>query len=57
MVLGDDDKMIRRAGKNIPWLTVLSYNRLSAHAMFYGKNVVLTESAVNSLNEFFGKKK
>jgi large subunit ribosomal protein L4 len=53
LVLGGDDAMIKRAGRNIPWLSMLSYNRLRAHDLFYGGKLVLTESAVNQLNEFY----
>jgi len=54
IVLKDDDKMIRRAGRNLPNVRFLSYNRLSAHTLFYGKNVVLMEGAASKLNEFYG---
>ncbi len=54
LILGDDDAMIKRAGRNIPWLRYLSYNRLRAHDLFYGQRIVLTESAAQKLNEFYG---
>jgi large subunit ribosomal protein L4 len=54
LILGDDDAMIKRAGRNIPWLSYLSYNRLRAHDLFYGQKVVVTESAAQKLNEFYG---
>jgi large subunit ribosomal protein L4 len=54
LVLGDDDAMIKRAGRNIPWASHLSYNRLRAHDLFYGKKIVLTESAAQRLNDFYG---
>ncbi len=53
LILKDDDKMLRRAGSNIPWLKFLTYNRLSAHTLFYGKNVVILETAVGNLNDFY----
>ncbi len=56
LVLKDDDKMLRRAGKNIPWLSVLTYDKLSAHTLFYGKKIVFLESAVKKLNDFYGDK-
>ena len=56
LVLKDDDKMLRRAGKNIPWLRMLTYDKLSAHALFYGKKIVLLESAVKKLNDFYSDK-
>jgi large subunit ribosomal protein L4 len=54
LILGDDDPMIKRAGRNIPWLSSLSYNRLRAHDLFYGRKIVVTESAAKKLNEFYG---
>ena len=54
LILGDDDAMVKRAGRNIPWLSYLSYNRLRAHDLFYGQKVVLTESAAQKLNGFYG---
>ncbi|OQY35203.1 MAG: 50S ribosomal protein L4 [Spirochaetaceae bacterium 4572_59] len=54
VVLKDDDKLIRRAGRNLPNVRFLSYNRLSAHTLFYGKNVVVMEGAASKLNEFYG---
>jgi large subunit ribosomal protein L4 len=53
VVLKDDDSMIRRAGRNIPALSFLSYNRLRAHDLFYGRRVIVLESAANRLKDFF----
>lgn len=54
LILGSEDAQIKRAGRNIPWLTFLSYNRLRAHDLFYGRNVLLLETAASKLNEFYG---
>jgi large subunit ribosomal protein L4 len=54
IVLKDDDAMIKRAGANIPWLSFLSYNRLRAHDLFYGRRVLMLESAAKNLNAFYG---
>jgi len=53
VVLGNDDAMVKRAGKNIPWVKFLSANRLRAHDLFYGKNILILESAAKSLNEIY----
>lgn len=53
-ILKDDDTMIRRAGRNIPYLSLLSYNRLSAHTLFYGRKIIMLESAVKNLSAFYG---
>lgn len=56
IVLKDDDQMLRRAGRNIPWLHFQSYNRLSAHNLFYGRCVIILETAASKLGEFYGRK-
>ncbi len=53
VILKDDDAMIKRAGRNLPWVSFLSYNRLRAHDLFYGKNVLALETAALELNNFF----
>ena len=55
IILKDDDQMVRRAGRNIPGLSILSYNRLNAHDLFYGKKIVVLETAAGNLNDFYGK--
>jgi len=54
LIMADDDAMIKRAGRNIAWMTFLSYSRLRAHDLFYGQRVVMTESAAKKINEFYG---
>ena len=54
LVLKDDDPMLKRAAANIPWLSYLSYNRLRAHDLFYGRQVLMLETAAKNLNEFYG---
>lgn len=56
LVLKDDDPMIKRAASNIPWLSYLSYNRLRAHDLFYGRQVLMLETAAKNLNDFYGPK-
>lgn len=56
LVLKDDDPMIKRAGRNLPWLSFLSYNRLRAHDLFYGRKVIVLASAARQLNEFYADK-
>ena len=53
LVLKDDDAMLKRAGKNIPTLSFLTYNRLRAHDLFYGRKVLVLESAAKNLSSFY----
>ncbi len=53
IVLKDDDAMIKRAGRNIPTLSFLSYNRLRAHDLFYGRKILMLESAAKNLSDFY----
>jgi large subunit ribosomal protein L4 len=54
IILHKDDAMLKRAGKNLPNLTFLKYDRLRAHDLFYGKRLLILETAVLKLNEFYG---
>lgn len=53
LILKDDDAKIKQAGRNIPTLSFLSYNRLEAHDLFYGRKIIALESAVKSLSDFY----
>ncbi|HVO38113.1 MAG TPA: 50S ribosomal protein L4 [Spirochaetia bacterium] len=54
VVLKDDDAMIRRAGRNVPWLSFLSFNRLAAKDLFYCQKLLVLETAATKLNDFYG---
>ncbi len=47
-------RKIKQAGRSIPWLSFLSHCRLRAHDLFYGRSIIMTESAAKKLNEFYG---
>ena len=55
LILKDDDKKIKQAARNIQNLYFLSYNRLRAHDLFYGRKVIVLESAAKNLSEFYNK--
>ncbi len=55
-ILKDDDAAVKQAGRNLPWLSFLSYNRLRAHDLFYGRKIIMLESAAKGLNEFYADK-
>lgn len=55
LVMKDDDAMLKRAGANIPWLRFLSFQRLRAHDLYYGKQILVLESAANKLGELYGE--
>ena len=57
IILKDDDAKIKQAGRNIPTLSFLSYNRLRAHDLFYARKVVVLESAVKNLSDFYAEDK
>ena len=57
IVLKDDDAKIKQAGRNIPTVSFLSYNRLRAHDLFYARKVVVLESAVKNLSDFYAEDK
>ena len=55
IVLKDDDAKIKQAGRNLPTVSFLSYNRLRAHDLFYGRRVIVLESAVKNLAGFYAE--
>ena len=53
LILKDDDEKIKQAGRNIPNLTFLSYNRLNAHDLYYGRKVIALERAEANPSKFY----
>ena len=53
VVLNDNDAKVRRAGRNVPWLSFLSFNRLQAHDLFYCQKLLVLETAASKLNDFY----
>ncbi len=51
LVTKEDDPMLKRAARNIPWLRYLNWNRLRAHDLFYAHKVVVMESAADLLGQ------
>ncbi len=56
LVYTGEEPSIKRAGRNIPNLTMLNSDRLRVHDLFYGRFVCITEDAVARLNELYGVK-
>jgi large subunit ribosomal protein L4 len=52
--LHSKNALTKRAGANLPWLNFLSYNSLRAHDLFYGRRILILESAAQNLNKFYG---
>ena len=57
IVLKDDDAKIKQAGRNIPSLSFLSYNRLRAHDLYSARKIVILEGAVKNLSDFYAEDK
>ena len=57
LIMKDDDAKIKQAARNIPNLTFLAYNRLNAHDLYYGRKVIVLESAAKNLSDFYAEDK
>jgi large subunit ribosomal protein L4 len=57
LVVPGDDPLLYRSGRNIPGLSILAYNRLSACQLFYAGKVLLFAEAALKLNEFYAEGK
>ncbi len=53
IILKDNDGKIKQAGRNIHNVSFLSFDRLRAHDLFYGRKVIMLESAAKNLSEFY----
>lgn len=53
VIMANDDAKLRQASRNIAYLHVLAYDKLSAKELLYGKKVIVLESAAKNLNEFY----
>ena len=53
IILKDDDAKIKQAGRNIPNVSFLTFNRLRAHDLFYGRKIIALESACKNLSDFY----
>ncbi|MDR0683596.1 MAG: 50S ribosomal protein L4 [Spirochaetaceae bacterium] len=49
----DSVSMMKRAGRNIHWLSFLSATRLRVHDLFYGRRVFVLETAAKEICEFY----
>jgi large subunit ribosomal protein L4 len=56
LILKEDDANLKRAARNIPWVSFLTFNRLRAHDLFYTKNLVVMEEAAVNLGSFYAAK-
>ena len=56
VILKDDDALVRRAAGNIPYVRVLSYDKLSAKELLYARKILMMEGAAKNLSAFFGPK-
>jgi len=55
IVISGEDSMLKRAGRNVPGLSILSYNRLRAHDLFYAGRVIVFEKAAQELGRMYGE--
>jgi large subunit ribosomal protein L4 len=55
LLTDSEDKMLKRAIKNIPWFTYNNTKRISSRDLFYSKTVLITESAVSYLNSKYSE--
>ena len=56
IIMKDDDRMIRRAAKNIPYVHVQAYDKLSAKELLYGRKILVLKGAASNLNSFYGER-
>jgi large subunit ribosomal protein L4 len=53
LVMKDDDANVKRAGRNIPWLSYMNFQRLRAHDLFYARKLLVMKSAAEGINKLY----
>ena len=56
IIMKDDDKMIRRAARNIPYVHVQAFDKLSAKELLYGRKLLVLKGAASNLTSFYGER-
>jgi large subunit ribosomal protein L4 len=56
-IINDKDLMIIRAGRNLPWLKLLSGSRMNICDLYYCENILITEEEVININNLLLKVK
>ena len=56
IIMKDDDQMLKRSARNIPWVSYMTCNRLNAHDLFYTEKLIILETAAKNLNDFYAVK-
>ncbi len=52
-----EDSMLKRAIRNVPWFRYNNVARMSGRDIFYSKELLITESAIEQINEKFARVK
>lgn len=55
LIFKEEDFLLKRAVRNIPWASYMSCYRMNAHDLFYAKEIVITKDAALELNSFLLK--
>lgn len=53
LITDDEDYLLKRAMRNIPWLVYNNAKRISSRDIFYARTVVFTESALMFINNMY----
>ena len=56
IIMKVDDMMIRRAARNIPYVHVQAFDKLSAKELLYGRKILVLKGAASNLNSFYGER-
>ncbi|MCL2025877.1 MAG: 50S ribosomal protein L4 [Leptospirales bacterium] len=55
LITNSESSLLKRAIRNIPWFVYNNVMRISGRDVFYSKNIIITESAVKTINDRYAK--
>ncbi|MCK4907594.1 MAG: 50S ribosomal protein L4 [Spirochaetes bacterium] len=53
LIIADNDALVKRATRNIPWVKCYNSKRLTFKDVFYAKEVIFTKSALSNIEEHY----
>ena len=56
IVLGEGNDFVVKSGRNIPGVLVTSVDSLNTYDIFYHKSLIICQSAIEKIHEYFGQK-
>ncbi|MDH5680583.1 MAG: 50S ribosomal protein L4 [Spirochaetota bacterium] len=55
IITSEDNPLLRRACRNLPWVKCMSYRRLSAFDLFYSNEIMIEKGVLSGLEDLYAR--